>query len=176
MPDATYGPHPHPRPLATHETPDVLEDYRLAAINAIEAYGINDKTDEYGGSLANRCKFLLQVVQAVAAAFGADRVGTHQNEEQVAELIKTWRGAYVEISICSGGYTRELGLEAVAHGDADLVAYGQHFIMNPDLVLMLKLNAPLNWYVRATFYIHGLVIGYINYPSLEKESERPSRL
>ncbi|KAI3825489.1 hypothetical protein L1987_06979 [Smallanthus sonchifolius] len=89
MPDATYGPYPHPRPLATHEIPDVLEDYRLAAINAIEAVGFdvieihgahgyllvqfmkdgaNDRTNEYGGSLSNRCKFLLQVVQAVAAA------------------------------------------------------------------------------------------------------------
>lgn len=37
MPDATYGSYPEPRPLATHEILDVVEDYRLAAINAIEA-------------------------------------------------------------------------------------------------------------------------------------------
>lgn len=37
MPDATYSPYPEPRPLATHEIPEVVEDYRLAAINAIEA-------------------------------------------------------------------------------------------------------------------------------------------
>ena len=36
--------------------------------------GINDRTDEYGGSLANRCRFLMQVVQAVVSAIGAERV------------------------------------------------------------------------------------------------------
>lgn len=37
--------------------------------------GVNDRTDEYGGSLANRCRFPLEVVSAVAAEIGADRVG-----------------------------------------------------------------------------------------------------
>ncbi|KAJ0090042.1 hypothetical protein Patl1_13572 [Pistacia atlantica] len=37
--------------------------------------GINNRSDEYGGSLANRCRFLMEVVQAVSAAIGADRVG-----------------------------------------------------------------------------------------------------
>ncbi|KAI3711521.1 hypothetical protein L1987_70059 [Smallanthus sonchifolius] len=254
MPDATYGHYPDPRPLAAHELSEVVQDYRLAAVNAIEAGfdgieihgahgylfdqfmkdGINDRTDEYGGSLANRCKFLLQVVQAVTAAIGADRVGvrispaidhldamdsdplslglavierlnrlqfelgsklsylhvtqprytaygqtesgSHGSEEQVAQLMKTWRGAYVGTFICSGGYTRELGLEAVTQGDADLVAYGRLFISNPDLVLRLKVNSPLNWYVRATFYTHDPVIGYTDYPSLKKGNERLSRL
>ncbi|PRQ46959.1 putative 12-oxophytodienoate reductase [Rosa chinensis] len=35
--------------------------------------GINDRTDDYGGSLANRCKFLIQIVQAVVEASGADK-------------------------------------------------------------------------------------------------------
>ncbi|GJS25686.1 auxin-binding protein ABP19a-like protein [Tanacetum coccineum] len=89
-----------------HKVIEVVEDYRVAAINAIEA-----------------------------------EAGAHGNEEEVAQLMKTWRGAYVGTFICSGGYTRELGLQAVAQGDADLVAFGRHFISNPDLVLRLKLNA-----------------------------------
>ncbi|KAL9677555.1 hypothetical protein QQ045_005788 [Rhodiola kirilowii] len=36
--------------------------------------GINDRTDEYGGSLANRCKLLIEIVQAVVAAVGSERV------------------------------------------------------------------------------------------------------
>lgn len=35
----------------------------------------NKRTDEYGGSIENRCRFLLEVVNAVSAAIGADRVG-----------------------------------------------------------------------------------------------------
>lgn len=36
---------------------------------------INDRTDEYGGSLENRCRFALEIVQAVVDEIGADRVG-----------------------------------------------------------------------------------------------------
>ena len=36
---------------------------------------VNDRTDEYGGSLENRCRFALEIVEAVSNAIGADRVG-----------------------------------------------------------------------------------------------------
>ena len=73
--------------------------------------------------------------------------------------------------IDSGGFTRKLGMEAVAEGHADLVSYGRLFISNPDLVLRLKLNAPLTKYNRKTFYTQDPVIGYTDYPFLSKESE-----
>ncbi|OAY63858.1 putative 12-oxophytodienoate reductase 11 [Ananas comosus] len=84
-----------PRRLRSDEIPGVVNDFRLAARNAIEAgfdgveihaaHGylieqfmkdsVNDRTDEYGGSLENRCRFALDVVEAVADEIGADRVG-----------------------------------------------------------------------------------------------------
>lgn len=36
---------------------------------------VNDRTDEYGGSLENRCRFALEIVEAVSNAIGAERVG-----------------------------------------------------------------------------------------------------
>ena len=36
---------------------------------------INDRTDQYGGSLENRCRFALDVVEAIAEEIGADKVG-----------------------------------------------------------------------------------------------------
>ena len=36
---------------------------------------INDRTEKYGGSLENRCRFALEVVEAVSDEIGADRVG-----------------------------------------------------------------------------------------------------
>ena len=36
---------------------------------------VNDRTDEYGGSLENRCRFALEVVDAVVNEIGAERVG-----------------------------------------------------------------------------------------------------
>ncbi|KAF0890241.1 hypothetical protein E2562_002659 [Oryza meyeriana var. granulata] len=91
----TYMDFPVPRRLAVEEIPDVINHFRMAAGNAIDAGfdgveingahgflleqfmkdGVNDRTDEYGGSLQNRCRFALEVVEAVAAEVGSDRVG-----------------------------------------------------------------------------------------------------
>jgi N-ethylmaleimide reductase len=48
-------------------------------------------------------------------------------------------------------------------GHADLVAFGRHFIANPDLPERLRLNLPLNTYDRSTFY-GGDAGGDTNYP------------
>ncbi|XP_073004065.1 putative 12-oxophytodienoate reductase 11 [Typha latifolia] len=84
-----------PRRLETEEIPLVVNDFRLAARNAIEAgfdgveihgaHGylidqflkdqVNDRTDKYGGSLENRCRFALEIVEAVVDEVGADKVG-----------------------------------------------------------------------------------------------------
>ena len=36
---------------------------------------VNDRTDKYGGSIENRCRFPLEIVEAVTDEIGADRVG-----------------------------------------------------------------------------------------------------
>ncbi|KAK1371757.1 12-oxophytodienoate reductase 2 [Heracleum sosnowskyi] len=84
-----------PRRLSTEEIPQIINDFKLAARNAMEAgfdgveihgahgYLIdqflkdqaNDRTDKYGGSLENRCKFALEIVKAVSEEIGSDRVG-----------------------------------------------------------------------------------------------------
>ncbi|WP_223818111.1 hypothetical protein [Mucilaginibacter rubeus] len=52
-------------------------------------------------------------------------------------------------------------------GTADLVAYGRHFIANPDLVYRFKNGLELNAYDRDTFY-GGDARGYIDYPVYEE--------
>ena len=37
--------------------------------------GANQRADEYGGSIANRCRFVLEVMQCLIGGWGADRVG-----------------------------------------------------------------------------------------------------
>ncbi|OMP09455.1 hypothetical protein COLO4_05458 [Corchorus olitorius] len=89
---ATFSP---PRRLRTDEIPQIVNDFRLAARNAIEAgfdgveihgaHGylidqfmkdrVNDRTDQYGGSLENRCRFALEIVEAISNEIGADKVG-----------------------------------------------------------------------------------------------------
>lgn len=84
-----------PRALATQELPDIVNDFRQAAANAmaagfdgVEIHGANGylldqfikdgsnlRTDAYGGSIANRARLLLEVTAAVVAEIGADRTG-----------------------------------------------------------------------------------------------------
>jgi N-ethylmaleimide reductase len=65
----------------------------------------------------------------------------------------------------NGGYGRETGIQAIAQGDADLIAYGVPFIANPDLPERFRHNAALNPPDSATFYSHGTE-GYTDYPTL----------
>ena len=51
---------------------------------------------------------------------------------------------------------------------ADLMAFGLHFIANPDLPKLIKLGLPLNRYDRATFYTFD-PRGYTDYPFYEDQ-------
>jgi len=84
-----------PRPLTVAEIGQLAEDYAQAAANAIEAgfdgveihgangylidqflhHSSNLRSDQYGGSPENMSRFALEVVDAVNARIGADRVG-----------------------------------------------------------------------------------------------------
>ena len=87
--------HVVPRALETDEIPGLVEEFVSAARNAVEAgldgveihaangYVLhqflapssNRRTDEYGGSPANRARLVVEVTRAVAEAIGADKVG-----------------------------------------------------------------------------------------------------
>ncbi len=67
--------------------------------------------------------------------------------------------------IVNNGYSRAMALAAVASGAADMVAFGKHFIGNPDLVERLRLDAPLASPQRETFYGGGAE-GYTDYPPM----------
>ncbi|KAJ1700999.1 hypothetical protein LUZ63_000778 [Rhynchospora breviuscula] len=87
--------YPTPRTLTLEDISQIVNDFRLAARNAINAGfdgievhaanghlieqflkdGLNDSTDKYGGSLENRARFCLEIVQAIIDEVGADRVG-----------------------------------------------------------------------------------------------------
>jgi N-ethylmaleimide reductase len=66
----------------------------------------------------------------------------------------------------NNGYTRQMALDAVASGAADLVAFGKAFISNPDLGRRLREDAPLQPLVQATLYGGGAA-GYTDYPVLD---------
>ena len=217
-----------PRALEAEQIAGILADYAHAAANAkaagfdgIEIHGANGylidqflkdgsnhRKDEYGGSIENRARFGLAVVDAITKVFPKQRVGIRLSPVSPANdavtsdpdkifgyfvtelsrrglayihvvegatggardiapfdyraLRKAFAGAYM----ANNGYTRKMAIDAVAGGDADLVAFGKAFIANPDLAERLKRDAPLNTPNNATFYGGGAE-GYTDYPALQ---------
>jgi N-ethylmaleimide reductase len=88
-------PYVTPRELRDDEIPAIVAGFRTAAINAraagfdgVEVHGANgylldqflrdgsnQRSGPYGGSIANRARLMLEVVDAVSSAIGSDRVG-----------------------------------------------------------------------------------------------------
>ena len=64
--------------------------------------------------------------------------------------------------IAAGGFAPDSAEAIVAAGDADLVAFGRHFISNPDLPERIRQGLPLTHYDRSTFY-GGDARGYTDY-------------
>ena len=88
-------PYEVPRALTTAEMPGIVELFRkaterakAAGFDAVQIHGahgylvdqflrdsLNDRSDQYGGSLENRARLLLQIIDAASSVIGADRVG-----------------------------------------------------------------------------------------------------
>ncbi|TVY76156.1 12-oxophytodienoate reductase [Lachnellula suecica] len=126
-----------PKSMTVSDIQDTIKEYSTAAKRAIEAgfdgvelHGangylidqflhdnVNLRTDDYGGSIEKRSRFPLEVIRALAEAFGADRVGVRLSPfnyfqdtrdsdpiphwsylcEQIAALPKQYRPAYVNM-------------------------------------------------------------------------------
>ena len=92
-----HKPFVTPRALETDEIAGIVEQYRRGAENALKAgfdgveiHGANGyvldqflqtasnkRTDQYGGSIENRARLMLEVADACISVFGADKVGMH---------------------------------------------------------------------------------------------------
>jgi len=68
-----------------------------------------------------------------------------------------------KVFIAAGGYTPQ-NAEETASTLGGLIAFGRHYIANPDLPLRIKYGVPLNRYQRSTFYTPG-PHGYTDYPA-----------
>jgi len=84
-----------PRALRTEEIPEIVEQYRrgaqfakAAGFDGVEIHaangrlidqflqsGTNQRTDQYGGTLRNRSRFLLEIPEAVSSVYPANRIG-----------------------------------------------------------------------------------------------------
>ncbi len=123
-----------PRALSVQEIKATVQDYALGAKHAIQAGfdwveihgangylidqfirdGSNKRTDEYGGSIENRLRFLWEVTEAVVAAVGAKKVGVRlsprgaYNDMHDSDPIKTFCSAAEMLSAQKIAYLHTL--------------------------------------------------------------------
>ncbi|KAG5484903.1 hypothetical protein LSCM4_07676 [Leishmania orientalis] len=135
--DGKKQPYPVPHAMTAEEIAHYVKLYATAARNAMAAgfdgvevhgangylideflkSGSNHRTDEYGGSVENRCRFLFQVMDAVIEAVGRERVGlrisplnsfNNQSDENPEALTRY---------ICSQLNSRRIAFLDVMRGD-----------------------------------------------------------
>ncbi|MDI1236777.1 MAG: alkene reductase [Polaromonas sp.] len=134
-----------PRALDAGELPGIVHTYQAAARNAVETAGFdgveihgangylldqflksgsNQRTDDYGGSIENRARLLLEVTRAITGAIGGGRTGirlspvTPANDafdadpqplfEYVVRQLATLNLAYIHIIEGATGGPRDL--------------------------------------------------------------------
>jgi N-ethylmaleimide reductase len=234
IPGGWVQPSPH-RALSVPEIAAVVEDYRRAAERAMDAGfegvevhgangylvdqflqdGSNKRTDEYGGSIENRFRFLAEVVQALVSVWGPGRVAVrlgpggkfngmsdsdslalfsyvagrlnkfdlaylHLIEPRVTGSVTTHpehgavateqlRPIFKGKLVAAGGFEADTAESAITNGLLDAVAFGRHFVSNPDFVRRIHDDLSLSPYDRDTFYTFD-ARGYTDYPTYESST------
>jgi N-ethylmaleimide reductase len=92
-------------------------------------------------------------------------VGEGQAPVAAEHLRRVFKGRI----IAAGGFEPDTAGAIVEKGDADLVAFGRHFISNPDLPERIRKGLPLAPYDRNTFYTFEAK-GYTDYPRSQSEA------
>ncbi|KAH9476285.1 Chanoclavine-I aldehyde reductase fgaOx3 [Psilocybe cubensis] len=120
-------------------------------------------------------KRLINADQAQAIASTAE----YKSEGAENDFIrKIWSSDGKRRFITAGGYTLETGLKT-AEQKGDLVAFGRHYISNPDLPFRLKNALEIQKGDRSTYYSQGKTDpkGYTDYPfSAEFLKENPQAI
>jgi N-ethylmaleimide reductase len=216
-------PYVTPRALELKEIPTIVEGFRQAAKNAkaagfdgVEVHGANgylldqfmresanQRTDQYGGSIENRCRLLLEVTKAVVEVWGADKTGVRlsplnsfnsmkdSNPQKltayvVSELSKlniaylhmmradffgvqtgdvmgVARESFKGVIIGNMGYSPEEAVGSIEKGLIDAIAFGHHYVSNPNLVEKIKNGVALVEPDQGTYYSNDAK-GYTDYP------------
>jgi N-ethylmaleimide reductase len=218
-------PYEIPRELRDDELPGIVAGFKRAAENALAAGfdavevhgangylldeflrdGSNQRKGPYGGSIENRARLLLEVVDATIGVWGAGRVGvrisplnsyndmkdsdpvaltshvaTQLNQRGIAylhvmrgdffgiqkgDVVTPARAAFKGALVGNMGYSPADAAQSVTDGTYAAIAFGHHFISNPDLVARVKAGVALVEPDARTFYTQDAQ-GYTDYPTM----------
>lgn len=146
--------HVVPREIPTAEVKRYVDLFKQAAVGAKEAGfdgveihaangylidqflrdGSNKRTDEYGGSLENRLRFLTEITNEVISVFGADRVGVRisplnsYNSMKDSNPVKLTKAVCKTLSAMNVGYLHLMRADFLGVQSADLLTVArEHF-------------------------------------------------
>ena len=109
----------------------------------------------------------LAYLHVIEGATGGARAGAPFDYDALRSRFK--HGNEPGAWMVNNRSTRQMALDVVATGQADLVAFGKPFISNPDLVQRLRADAPLAALNPKTL-CGGGAAGYLDYPALAVET------
>mgnify|MGYP003945564113 CR=1 FL=1 len=115
-----------------------------------------------GAQGPNLYRFLVAELDKLGLAYL--HIAHQGNEALLTDIRKLWNGTLI---LNRPGSPRDKIGADVASGLADLEAYGQMVLANPDFVERLKNNAPMNDANRNAFF-GGTAQGYTDYPTLRE--------
>ncbi|BDD63672.1 hypothetical protein MPDQ_000590 [Monascus purpureus] len=178
-----YGNNP-PQKMTVRDIKETVQQYVNASKNAVMAGfdgvevhcangylpdqflndNINQRTDEYGGNIENRCRFPLDIIKAVTSAIGADKVGvrfspfsyfqdTHDSNpvehwvyicKQLASMPAKNKPIYVHMIEADSGFEPDIGvrekLEAMLVRLSGVSAEKAQSLSDQDLIARFTLD------------------------------------
>ena len=134
----------------------------------------SDENDMADSDPATTFGFVVRQLDAFGLAYihlvEGSTHGLRDSTFDFQDLRRAFRGLYV----ANKDYDGATAIAARRKGLIDMVAFGRHFISNPDLVARLRIGAPVIEPQRNTYYGAFGARGYTDYPFLPDAASVPS--
>jgi N-ethylmaleimide reductase len=140
---------------------------RLSPANTFGGITQSDRWSQYAHVVGELSRWPLAYLHFVEPRIAGNQDVETPDDALASRRFRPLMNAATRL-LSAGGHTPATARSAVAAGEADAVAFGRHFIANPDLPRRLALGARLNPYDRSTFY-GGDARGYTDYPLLSPD-------
>lgn len=152
--------------------------FRITPFSTWQGMGMADPIPQFTHlikALAALDLAFLHIVEARVAGdsdVDANSRSSHQKRQDLDWAVSAWGSNGRRPVVISGGYLPDSAMKAVdqwrQRGHEVAIAFGRHFLANPDLPFRAANGIPLNPYRRATFYTAKQAAGYIDYPFSEE--------
>ncbi|MDB5840697.1 MAG: NADH:flavin oxidoreductase [Herminiimonas sp.] len=140
---------------------------RLSPLGSFNDVGDDDPQSTFSYVVDKLSDFGLGYLHVINPAAAAVEKQTRPDPAAL-EMLALIRGKFHGPLMLAGGFNRDTAEAWLAHGKADVIAFGREFIANPDLPERFRIGAHINLPDPSTYYGGGAK-GYTDYPTLAQE-------